>query len=237
MKPEQTASRGVIRALGVATLLCAFFYGLRLWQLGALAFSYLPWNLFLAWIPLGLSMLLLKYLRQHAWSDWPGLTLSIIWLLFLPNSFYLVSDYIHLQDVSPASALYDSVMFTMFVITGMLLGYSSLAQVHLEFRKRLTRLRAGVFVTIILLLCSLAMYIGRDLRWNSWDVLASPSGLLFDLSNRFVHLSQYKEMIGTVALFFAFLTGLYFVGWRLVYAARQAERPLLKTGPKQYNDS
>src|SRR5690348_10288215 len=109
-----SVAKRVVRALILATGLCALFYGFRLWQLGSLAFSYLPWNLFLAWIPLGLTALLVYYLRHHRWSNWPGLILTVAWLLFLPNSFYLVSDYIHLQGTPTESALYDAVMFTMF---------------------------------------------------------------------------------------------------------------------------
>jgi uncharacterized membrane protein len=68
------------------------------------------------------------------------------------------------------------------------------------------------------------MYIGRDLRRNSWDVLSSPGGLLFDISNQFTSVSQVRTMLGTIALFFAFLLGAYYVGIRMMQAARQAEQ-------------
>lgn len=213
----------MVRALALATGLCGLFYALRLWQLGSLAFSYLPWNLFLAWIPLGLTALLVSYLKHNAWSNWPGLLLTLVWLLFLPNSFYLVSDYIHLQGTPSEGALYDAVMFTMFVLTGLFLGYVSLYTVHRELLRRLTVRSAGLVIGGVLLSCSFAMYIGRDLRWNSWDVLISPAGLLFDLSNRFLQVDQYRTMFGTVALFFALLAGIYYVGLQLVRAVRITE--------------
>jgi uncharacterized membrane protein len=184
------------------------------------AFSYLPWNLFLAWIPLFLIILLARVLRTHAWSDWGPLLLSLIWLLFLPNSFYLVSDYIHLRDVSNADILYDAVMFTMFVFTGLLLGFSSLYIFHQQLLRRLSRRTAAWSVALILLSCSFAIYIGRDLCWNSWDVLASPAGLLFDLSNRLVQTESWSVLFSTVAIFFALLGGMYYVGWQLMRAGR-----------------
>lgn len=219
MRRVRSAERQAIQALAVATALCALFYAFRLWQIGSLAFSYLPWNLFLAWLPLVLTFALVQYLRNHAWSNWPGLLLTVLWLLFLPNSFYMVSDYIHLQEVSEAGALYDSIMFTMFVFTGMLLGYASLFVMHSELRRRLPYRTAGWIIAFVLLCCSFAMYIGRDLRWNSWDVLASPAGLLFDVSHHFTSLAQFRDMAGTVALFFGLVAGIYYVGLKLMRVA------------------
>ena len=223
MNAELSAGRSAVRALLVATAICAGFFLLRLWHAGELAYSYLPWNLFLAWLPLGLTVLLVRYLRNHRWSSWGALGLTFLWLLFLPNSFYLVSDYIHLTDVSADRALYDSVMFSMFVFTGLLLGYASLYGVHLQLRHRLPTRQAAVLIAAVLLVCSFAMYVGRDLRRNSWDVLASPTGLLFDLSNQFTSADHARAMVGTVALFFAFLLGAYYVGLRMMQSARRID--------------
>jgi uncharacterized membrane protein len=214
------ASRRVIRALLVSTLLCAAFYGYRLLRLGEIAFSYLPWNLFLAWIPLGLAVGLVYMLQRRPWSDWLPLVLTLVWVLFLPNSFYLVSDFIHLQEVAATSLLYDAVMFTMFVFTGLLLGFSSLYLVHRELLKRLPARSAGAIVAALLAVCSFAIYIGRDLRWNSWDVLVSPAGLLFDLSNRVTQPTSWSEMFSTVAIFFGLLGGMYYIGRQLLYVDR-----------------
>jgi uncharacterized membrane protein len=223
MTGERSASQGVVRALLVATGLCGAFFVLRIWHAGAFAYGYLPWNLFLAWIPLGITAVLVRYLRHHRWSSWTSLFLTLAWLVFLPNSFYLVSDYVHLQDISPTDALFDVVMFSAFVFTGLLLGYISLFRVHLELSRRLPPVQATTLIAVVLLACSFAMYLGRDLRRNSWDVLASPTGLLFDVSNQFTTLSQAKVMVSTVLLFFAFLAGAYYVGLRVVRAARLVE--------------
>jgi uncharacterized membrane protein len=222
MMPTQAASRGVVRALLLSTVLCTVFYVYSLFRAKAFVYSYLPWNLFLAWIPLGLMLVLTRVLRRNAWSNWTPLLLSIVWLLFLPNSFYLVSDYIHLGDIASGSLLYDAVMFTMFVFTGLCLGFSSLYLFHLELLKRLPVRRAAYVIAGVLLLCSFAIYIGRDLRWNSWDVLLSPAGLLFDISNRFVAGSSWSDLTSTVAIFFALLGGMYYVAWQLARLQRIA---------------
>src|SRR5215471_19022807 len=79
--------------------------------------SYLVWNLFLAWIPFCLMLLLVRRLRRKLWSSWEGLALTAAWLAFLPNSFYMISDFIHVQEVNPDGLVYSVVVFTAFIYT------------------------------------------------------------------------------------------------------------------------
>lgn len=200
-------------------LLMSSFVSIGLFAYGALsnndlAFSYLLWNLCLAWLPLLFAVRLVKVLGYKLWSSWEALGLSVLWLLFLPNSFYMISDFIHLQESSRVDVLYDSVMFTSFIYTAVMLGFSSLYIIHLQLRKRLESLAATIWVGVTLLLCSIAIYIGRDLRWNSWDILTNPGGLLFDVSDRFQNASAYPQMLVTIISFFVLLTSMYGLLWR-----------------------
>ena len=193
--------------------------GIGLFLYGALRnhnleFSYLIWNLFLAWIPFLLALRLVAVLRHKLWSSWEAIGWSLLWLLFLPNSFYLISDFIHLQDVQRVDVLYDAVMFTSFIFTGVLLGFSSLYLVHIQLRRRFSPRAAAAWIAATLVVCSIAVYIGRDLRWNSWDVLVNPGGLLFDLSDRLIHLTSYPQMLVTVISFFILLSSVYNLIWR-----------------------
>lgn len=183
-------------------------------------FSYLLWNLFLAWTPLIVVMFLLKSLRKYRWSDWGPMALTFAWLLLLPNSFYMISDFIHVQDVARSNLLYDVVMFTSFIFTGVLLGFSGLSIVHVELRKRLGKRLTSVCIAVILLLCSYAIYLGRDLRWNSWDVFTNPAGILFDVSDHLFHPLQGGVMYTTTASFFILLGSLYVAGWHISDATR-----------------
>jgi uncharacterized membrane protein len=176
--------------------------------------SYLVWNLFLAWLPLVLAYALVRQLRHKAWSSWTGIGLTLAWLLFLPNSFYMVSDYIHLEDMQRSNVLFDSLTFTVFILNGLILGYTSLYLVQAELRKRVGRLRTELFSGAVLLLCSFAIYLGRELRWNSWDVLVSPAGIIFDISERIIDPLAHPTAFSTTAMFFVFLAGLY---WALHY--------------------
>jgi len=177
-------------------------------------FSYLVWNLGLAWLPLAFALRLTAVLQRKLWSSWEGLAYSVLWLLFLPNSFYMISDFIHLQDVMRVDLLYDVVMFTSFIYSGVVVGFSSLYLMHLQLQRRLSgRVAAGV-MALTLVSASFAIYVGRDLRWNSWDVLTNPGGLLFDLSDRLLHPSAYPTMLVTVLSFSALLGSMYAIVWR-----------------------
>jgi uncharacterized membrane protein len=181
---------------------------------------YMVWNLFLAWVPLLLIVWLLRMLRHKRWSSWQGVGLSFLWLCFLPNSFYMVTDYIHLQDVSSVDVLYDAVMLTSFVFTGLVLGYFSLYLFHIELRKRLPAMTTSRIIGFILLLCSFAIYLGRDLRWNSWDILINPAGILFDVSDRILDPAGQPQMLVTTLSFFVLLSMLYIVLWNILHAPR-----------------
>jgi uncharacterized membrane protein len=211
------ADYGFLLSLGYLTLVSAGFFAVGAISNHSLEFWYLLWNLFLAWLPLVFVLLLKQLLRFKPWSSWPGMALSLLWLGFLPNSFYMVSDYLHLQDYQRVDIVYDTTMFTLFVLTGLLLGFVSLYMVHHELARHFrSRLTAWLWVSGILLLCSFAIYLGRDLRWNTWDVLVSPAGILFDVSDIVLHPTGHGLAFTTTLTFFIFLMSLYVVVWQLV---------------------
>ncbi len=181
---------------------------------------YLGWNLLLAWIPIIVAGWLLISLRKYPWLNWRPMLLTAIWLGFLPNSFYLASDLVHLQDVATNHLLFDSVMLLSFAINGLILGYVSLYIVHLQLLKRLDRKSATELIGLVLLLCSFAIYLGRDLRWNSWDLLVNPVGILFDVSNQFISPFGHIQALTTTIMYLALLSSLYIVFWRLMKLLR-----------------
>jgi uncharacterized membrane protein len=176
-------------------------------------FGYLLWNLFLAWLPFLFAIRLVSILRRKLWSSWEALAVSALWLIFLPNTFYMVSDFIHLGEVKRVDLLYDSVMFSSFILVAVLLGICSLYPVHMQVRKRLRSYGSTLWVLVILLLIGFAIYLGRDLRWNSWDVLTNPGGLLFDISDRLIHPAAYPQMLLTIVIFTIFMSSVYGIAW------------------------
>lgn len=174
----------------------------------------------LAWIPFGLSLWLRRLLRTWRWASWLPLIVTVVWLGFLPNTFYMLTDYIHLQDVARVDQIYDVAMFTALIATGVGLGFASLAIVHVELRRRLPLASAWRVVALILLLTSFAIYVGRDLRWNTWDIITSPAGILFDISERIINPTAHTQTFVTTATYFVLLGLFYYVLWRVASLVR-----------------
>ncbi len=209
----------------ISLFLLASASGLGFYVAGALRNSsteywYLLWNLGLAWIPLGFSLLLRRLLRTRKWSDWLPLGVTALWLGFLPNTFYMLTDYIHLQDVVRVDIIYDVAMFTVLIATGVCLGFASLAIVHIELRKRLPKASAWRVVSFIILLASFAIYVGRDLRWNTWDILTSPAGILFDISERILHPMAHSQTFVMTATYYVLLSLGYYCLWKIAELVR-----------------
>lgn len=188
-----------------------------------LLYPYLIWNLFLAWLPLGLAYGLHQTLKRKLWSSWEAIIVTLAWVVLLPNSFYIISDFVHLSELRPRDAQFGAIVFTAFVFTGLYVGVTSLSIVHKELLKRVSRRTAAVLVGTLLFLSSVAIYVGRDLRWNSWDVVFNPFGLLFDLSDRVLHPEQYGQILSVVLPFFILLATIYYVFWQVV-TARQVSK-------------
>lgn len=216
-----TPRERVVAALAGLTLVSLALYGIGAIQNRSLQFSYLVWNLFLAWLPFLVVAVLLQQLRTRLWSSWQLLVLTFLWLILLPNSFYMISDFVHIRDVARYNLLYDVIMFTSFIFTGVLAGFNSLYLVHHQLRRRLGLRTSSVLVGIIIFLCSFAIYLGRDLRWNSWDVLFNPAGILFDISDHLIHPLHSGDMFTATFGFFVLLGSSYVVGWQLGEATRQ----------------
>ena len=172
---------------------------------------YLGWNLLLAWLPLLFVFLLNKSLQYHPWLALRPMVWTVLWLAFLPNSFYIVSDLLHLQSVSTTDVLYDTIMMVSFMLNGLILGYISLYQVHQELKKRLSIRWVNSLISLSLLVCSFAIYLGRDLRWSSWDLIVNPQGILFDISNQLVDPRHHVQAFTTTLLFFVLLETFYIV--------------------------
>lgn len=208
----RTQFLGALLASSAVSIILLLWYA---FQKGILFYDFMVWNLFLAWLPLLFSLRLVKVLRRKVWSSWEAIGLTLLWLLFLPNAFYMVSDFIHLRTTSANDVLFVAVMFSSFICTALVLGFASLFLVHRELVRRFTNGFIKLFLGVTLFLCSAAIYIGRDLRWNSWDVFLNPGGVLFDISDRILRPQDYPQMFVTIFSFFIFLASSYFVAWRL----------------------
>lgn len=200
----------LVNALGILGATSIGLLVVRWLSVGNMEFGYMAWNLLLAVLPLLFVWILVERLKNVAWStDWISIVLCVLWLGFLPNSFYIVTDLIHLAEVTNQTLLYDSVMMFVFSITGFTLGYAAVIPMHQQLRRRLKPFQADSIIGFVFLLCSYAIFLGRYMRWNTWDVLANPAGLIFDVSDSFVNPRAGGQVWSTTLLFFCVITALY----------------------------
>lgn len=214
----------VIKALLVSSLTSLALLAVRFIVGHSTRFWFLSWNLLLAWLPLIFAWSLRSGLLKRRWLSWQNGLLSLLWLGFLPNSFYLVSDFIHLKSTGEVSLLFDVVILMGFAWNGLLLGFISVLIVHLELLKRVAKRIALTSLAVLFLLCSFAIYMGRYLAWNTWDILVNPSGILFDVSDRIIKPALYPNTFTTTAMFFVLLATMYYTFFELVRAARGKPR-------------
>ncbi len=211
------ASTSLVLTLAGASAVSLIFYVFGVMLNHGSDYYYLIWNLFLAWLPLAFAYLLVKYLHSgHLWSSWRGLALTFLWLVFLPNSFYLISDFVHLFDITSANITYNIAMLGSFAFDGLALGFLSLWAVHRQLIDRGHSVRLSwSLVGLVLLIASYAVYLGRYIRLNSWDVFTNFSSVLFSVSDQLFHPSGYPAIIGVTLSFFLLLATIYVVVWRL----------------------
>lgn len=184
-------------------------------------FSFMIWNLFLAWLPVVFALGFRINLTKHRLQSWQNLGLLALWLGFLPNSFYLMSDLIHLQSSGEAAVLYDIAMMMSFILNGLILGYISIYIVHNQLLKRLNSRAMMAFLGIVFLACGFAIYLGRYLRWNTWDIVINPFGILFDLSERVINPLIHIQTYVVTITFFVLLSSTYAVIYQLTKVLSQ----------------
>ena len=202
--------RAVYAALALLSLFSVALIVVRYVYSSEPLFGGLIWNLFLAWIPFGLSIVI--YDRHRAGAR-PVALLPVagLWLLFLPNAPYILTDFKHLVP-SPVVPLWvDIVVIAAPAWTGLLLGFLSLYLVQSVVRSLAGARVAWVAAVGVLGLASFGIYLGRVLRWNSWDVLADPR-LVFDLDG----VLADPRAIGMTVLLAGFLTTSYLVLYALM---------------------
>jgi uncharacterized membrane protein len=171
-------------------------------------FFFLLFNLLLAWIPVVLAVAV-RWTAER--GNRPLFWLSgATWLLFFPNTFYLITDLKHANKFGLDGVFwwYDLLMTSGFALAGVCLGSASLYLLHSLVRRRCGRIFGWVFVGGILALASFGIYLGRFPRFNSWDAILRPHALI-DGITRLAESPGVTEVATFCAAFFAFSFATY----------------------------
>ena len=171
---------------------------------------FLVWNLFLAYVPYVISNWLQ---HQPGWIEnrWKFTLSFATWLFFIPNSFYILTDLFHLGEVHNLPLWYHLIMLISFAWNGLLLGIVSVRQMERMLELYWGDYTRWFFIYPIMWLNALGVYIGRYLRFNSWDVIADPFHLLKDILTIIINPIEHKYAWGMVLSFSVFMTIVYIV--------------------------
>lgn len=167
---------------------------------------FLIWNLFLAWIPLGIAW----FVRLRRLSNVALIALGNLWLLFFPNAPYLLTDLAHLRWLGMESSWLMVSIFILFALTGLFVGLTSLMWMHLEIRERWGQVTGWIFVLVSLAASGFGVYIGRFLRFNSWDIFTDPLYVVFVIKEQLFSPQTFMHAWG-FSLMFTLLTAFCYV--------------------------
>ncbi|WEV54992.1 DUF1361 domain-containing protein [Leuconostocaceae bacterium ESL0723] len=132
-------------------------------------FGFLIWNVFLALLPADFALLAISAKNRLLKA-----VFSLLWLLFYPNTMYMITDFIHLQYISTSLDVrfqyFNYAVLSAGIFIGVTLGVLSLEIIFHRFFVRVNDLTRLAVMFIMSLISAFGIYLGRFLRLNSWDV-------------------------------------------------------------------
>lgn len=154
--------------------------GVRVAYTGTVMYMFYPWNLLLAIVPLFLS----RRLRGSKHITIASIFICALWLLFFPNAPYLITDIFHFEKRPGVPQWFDLLLVLSAAWCGLLAGFISLNDVEKFLAAYSPRRWHWPLTVFLLFAASFGIYLGRYLRFNSWDIVTKPfavahAGFLF----------------------------------------------------------
>lgn len=122
-----------------------------------------------------------------------------------------MTDLMHLRVQHNRLLWLDLIALQAFAWTGLALGFLSLALVQRLVARRVGRSLSWLFASAVIAASAFGIYLGRFRRWNSWDVVRDPAGLLYDAAGTLLHPLANAQVIAYCAVLGAFLFTAYVV--------------------------
>jgi uncharacterized membrane protein len=165
-------------------------------------FGFFIWNLFLAWVPYGFSVIA-EYLHESGSRNRRLITMIwLAWLAMLPNAPYILTDFVHVRGASPPVPWwYDLGLWMTFALVGCFLGIVSLRVMHDLVRPHIGEIGGWLFVMFVSALTGFGIYLGRFERWNSWDLLTHPHVIGAQIARGMVDPLDHPRAVGVTIMF------------------------------------
>jgi uncharacterized membrane protein len=202
---NRLTSTKLLVAMSVFSLLLSIF---RIYYTQSSMYIFLNWNLFLACIPWAVTTYILinANIRQQKSALWLGL---FIWILFFPNSPYILTDLFHLKERNTVPIWFDLVLILSYAWTGLLFGFLSLLDLEKLISLSLKPYLTNIIIVTLLFLAGFGIYLGRFLRWNSWDIIQNPTALLNDVFDRVINPTDHLRTWSVTLLMGILLNMMY----------------------------
>ena len=193
--------KSIIYLLGLAI----FLNILRIILFGNTSFLYIIWNIFLASVSFIISLFLLQRTNKGNIVKPVFIISFVFWFLFLPNAPYVITDFIHLGRFRAVPPMYDMFLLFTSASVSLLMGLHSMVHMEkmllLKFRSRIVE----IIMIAIILFTSFGVYLGRYLRFNSWDFFISRNSLITSIWKTLTLSNDYANVYGYTFLFFVFI--------------------------------
>jgi uncharacterized membrane protein len=188
-------------AFSMSLLLVRFLYSNN-----TIEYSFYGWNTFLAAIPYLVSTQLIKLRKLSVMA----IIFIGIWLLFFPNAPYMITDLFHYEERPNVPFWYDLLLVISAAWNGLILGMVSLMNVETFLVRHIKPVWVTISVFMSLLLCGYGVFIGRFLRFNSWNIVTDPRDLVYTSAHHVLLPQQYPKLWVFTILFAILLTIIYF---------------------------
>lgn len=180
---------------------CIILLTVRIFKTEHYSFLFLIWNLFLAWLPYKIIFLYEKVSKRSAQFLIIGLT-----ILFLPNAPYILTDLFHLTKNLLAPMWFDLVLILSFALLGLIFFIATADRLFTILRSFFkSDLLFNSFKFLVILSNGYGIYLGRYLRFNSWDLLSHPGELFWQMYYSVFDKSNVRETISVTVTFTIFL--------------------------------
>jgi len=189
-------------------------------------------NVVLAFIPFVLAIYLFKLSTQRNLLWW---LLTVVFVAFLPNSAYVLTDIIHLlsaiksPEISSAYLFFVLIPFYFIYLIINFEFYVLSVQFAQQYINKLNiNWLAKLFIPAITLLSALGVYLGRFQRLESTDILQQP---LMVFKDALLDLSHQSSALIIVGLFTGYYLLYYLVShenkrwWRKFLLVHKGDLP------------
>lgn len=186
---------------------CVAMETVRIFYSKSFGYGFLLWNLVLAWVPYMLSLYIQR--QDVTKQKFIGIMLMIVWILFLPNGPYIITDLIHLRSREPVPLWYDAMLLSTIAWNGLLLTMLAVRNVHRKLNEYYSALKINVALGFLFLSAGYGIYLGRFMRWNSWDILFSPMYMIWKSCCELMHPMHHPRPVLMTFVFGALLSLTY----------------------------